>query len=844
MDTLLQDLRCCVRTLIKKPGFMVVAVSVLALGIGANTAIFSLVDAFLLKPLVFEKPEQLAGCFSRSTKNPDSYRAFSYPNYHDLREKNTAFTSLMAHNPVMVGLAEGEMTRRAFADVVSANFFDTLGVRLSQGRAFLPAEEKPASDIPVVILSYQYWQRMGADPAILGKTIRVNGRQFTVVGIAPEGFAGTIALLSMEVYLPMGVHESVANDFDNKPVPLSNRDNNCLFLVGRLRPGLTAEGAEPELKVVAAQLEKAYPAENKEQTFMAHPLARFSISTSPQHDKGLYTAAALLMGMAAVVLLIACLNLANMLMARGTARRKEIAIRLAIGSTRRQIVRQLITEGLVLSLLGGAAGVLVSWWGTRLFASSMSFMLPFTLLFNAAPDLRVLGAAFGFCLLSTLMFGLGPAWKLSNPDVVSYLKENAGEDTAGKRRSTFFSRRNLLVLCQISLSLALLATAGLFIRSALRAAQADPGFRLENGLVVEVDPSLAGYKEARGREIFRALLERLSGVPGVESVSMGATIPFGVVSLGRDVQRAGEAPAPPDAAQGTVTVGARYNSIGMDYFRTLGIRVLRGREFNAGEAVTGSAPPAAIVDEVLAKKLWPGQEPLGRQIQFKESAPGKKPRVMEVVGIVKAIRENFSEDSPSPHVYLPFGQGYQSNAHLHLRVSARGRVAEAALMQAVRREVRAVDDRLPVLVLRTLKAHLDASIELWIMRTGAQMFSAFGAVALLLAVIGLYGVKAYMVARRTREIGIRMALGATTGETMRMILKEGLILTMAGVFVGLALALGIGRLLSSMLYEVSGADPVVFAAAPLILSAVSMLACYIPARRASRVDPMVALRYE
>jgi predicted permease len=841
MNALWLDFRYGVRLLIKNPGFSMVAAIVLALGIGANTAIFSLVNAFLLKPLAFEKPEQLVGCYSRNTRRPDSYRAFSYPNYYDLREKNTVFTNLMAHNPALVGLSEGDTTRRVFADIVSYNYFDTFGVRLFRGRTFLPAEEMPGSNIPVTVISYQYWQRIGADPDILGKTLRVNGRHFTVIGITPEEFTGTMALLSMEFYLPLGVYESMVNDFEHTPRALTNRDNHCLFLAGRLRPGLTAAGAEPELRVVAAQLEKAYPAENKEQTFMAHPLARFSISTSPARDNELYTAAILLMGMAAVVLLIACLNLANMLMARGTARRKEIAIRLALGGERRQIVRQLITEGLVLSFLGGMAGIIVSYWSTRLLVTSMSSLLPLTLVFRAGPDLRVLAATFGFCLLSTLMFGLGPAWKLSKPDVVGALKENAGEDAIGRRRLAFFSRRNLLVMGQISLSLALLTTAGLFIRSALRAAQVDPGFRLEHGLLVEVDPSLAGYKEARGREVYRALLERLSGIPGVESVSMGATVPFGMVSLGRDVQRGGEAP---DTAHGAKSVGARYNSIGKDYFRTLGIHLLRGRDFSTGEAETGSAPPAAIVDDVLAKKLWPGEDALGKQIQVKEDDPAKKPTMMEVVGIVSAIRENFFESTPSPHIYLPFGQSYQSNTNIHLRISTRGREGEAALMQTVRRTIHAVDDRLPVLTLKTLQGHLDASIELWIMRTGAQMFSIFGVVALLLAVVGLYGVKAYMVARRTRKIGIRMALGATARGTLRMILREGIVLTLAGVLVGLAIALGVGRLLSSMLYEVSGTDPLIFITAPMILSAVSILACYFPARKAARVDPMVALRYE
>ncbi len=449
MEALGQDLRYAVRSLLKKPGFTVVAITVLALGIGANTAIFSLINAFLLKPLAAERPEQLVGCYSRSTAHPDSYRAFSYPNYCDLRERTSVFTRLTAHNPVMVGVTEGDTTRRIFADLVSCNYFETFGTALSRGRAFLPAEEKPGSNIPVTIVNYRYWQRLGADSDILGKTLRVNGRLFTIVGVTAREFTGTTALWSCDIYLPLGVYESVSDDFDGTPRPLSSRDNHRLILVGRLRQGLTAASADPELRVQASQLAQAYPAENKDQTFFAHPLPRTGISTNPQDESEMNGLAILLTGIGMVVLLIACLNLANMLMARGASRSRELAIRLALGGGRGRIVRQLLTEGLLLSALGGAAGLVVSYWSIRVLESSMNSMLPITFAIPSAPDLRILAITLAFCLMSTVMFGLGPALKLSRPDLMGELKESVGRNRTGRQRFGLHSQRNLLVVGQI-----------------------------------------------------------------------------------------------------------------------------------------------------------------------------------------------------------------------------------------------------------------------------------------------------------------------------------------------------------------------------------------------------------
>jgi predicted permease len=831
VGTLFQDFRYGIRTLLSKPSFVVAAGIVLALGIGANTAIFSLVNAFLLKPLVIEKPEELVGCYSRDTGKAGSYRAFSYPNYAGLREGNSVFSSLAAHNLGMVGLTQGDTTRRTFGDVVSSNYFSTFGVKLFRGRIFTAAEERPGSAIPVVIVSYPFWKKHGADPEQVGKTLRINSRFFTVVGIAPEGFTGTTALISPELYFPLGMFEAVMNDFEGHNRPIAARDNHIFILIGRLRPGLTMQGADAQLTAAAAQMQKAYPAENKNQALLVRPLSRMSISTSPSDDKQLFMVAALLLSMAAVVLLIASLNVANMMLARGAARKKEIAIRLALGAGRKNIVQQLFAEGFLLAILGGAAGLAVAYWSTELLVRSLTLLAPIDLVVRSGPDIRILGATLGFCLLSTLMFSFGPAWNVSKPDVVSDLKEGESFDS-GKRRRVF-SRRNALVMTQIALSLTLLTAAGLFMRSAQRVANVDPGFRLESEAILEVDPSLAGYDEAKGREVYRTLLDRLRGVPGIESVSLAATVPFGMISLGRGIQRGSDDPASHPAS-----VSCTFNIIGEDYFKTLGIPLLRGRSF-----VSTEAGNSVIIDQAAATKLWPNGDALGKQIRMIVDQGSHKTRDAEVVGVVPSVREHAYGNS-EPHVYVPFSQEYQSDMNVHLRMVTRGRDAEARILDTVRKEIRAVDSRLPVLNLKTLGDHLDASFDVWLVRTGARMFMIFGGVALLLAMVGLYGVRAYTVARRTREIGIRMALGAGAGDTLRMILREGLIVTTIGICTGLALSLALGKLLSSFLYDVGAADPVVFATAPVLLAIVSLLACYLPARRAARVDPMIALRYE
>ncbi|MBV9764014.1 MAG: ABC transporter permease, partial [Acidobacteriaceae bacterium] len=748
-------------------------------------------------------------------------------------------SSVTAHDLALVGIKEGDKTRRTFADVVSSNYFSTLGVPLLEGRSFEAGEENPGRDLTVIV-SYSFWKKTGEDPELIGKHLRINDHLFTVIGITPKGFTGTTVLASPELYLPFGAYDFVMNDVESHGKPLDVRDNDALFLVGRLKPGLTLQAANAALAVVASQMGKAFPAENKDQMLSVHPLSRMSISTNPSSDNDPWAAAILLLSLAAVVLLIASLDLANMMMAKGAVRRKEIAIRLAIGGSRRRIVQQLVTEGLVLAILGGAAGLFVASWSATLLIGSLSRVVgPFDLVYDSRPDARVLAGALVFCTMSAVIFALFPAWKLSKPQTWPDLKENAGEDVAGRPRR-LFSRGNMLVIAQLSLSLMMLGAAGLFIRSATRAANVQPGFSLDNEIIGEVDASLANQDEAWGRQIYRALLQHLRQIPGVQSVSMAATVPFGVFSLGASVLPSNSAPSKEHRP-----MYARFNIVTDSYFQTLGIPLLRGRAFVAAENMPESKNHVAVVDKLAADKLWPGGNAVGQQIHLDESDGGYA-QTCEIVGVVGNVREKIVGDEarPLPHVYIPLGQHYQADMQIHVKIAANSRDAELSMLDTIRREIRAADPRLPLLSLKTMRGHLESGADIWVVRTGAHILEIFGGVALFLAIIGLYGVNAYTVARRTREIGIRMAIGADAASTLRMILGEGLRITAVAVGLGLLLALAIGQVLTGFLFEVRGAEPMVLLVAAGVLMAVALVACYIPARKAALIDPMIALHYE
>lgn len=854
---MIQDLRFAFRQLWKSPTFTIAAVAVLALGIGVNTAIFSLVNVMLFEPPAYKKPAEIVQLFSQDKKDPKNFRAFSYPTYRDIRDQNSVFSGLLAHDDALVGLGEKGNIRRAMVDIVSSNYFSVLGVLPAYGRPFLPEEEKPGGD-RVAVVSYSYWQKHSRDPSVLGRPLLINGRAFTIVGIMPEGFTGTESVFSREAWLPLGVYDEIMSDRGGTRIrALADRASDRLLVIGRLKPGVTAEAAQPALKGLAANLEAAFPVEQKDQTFMTAPLNRFATSTDPVENDPVPMIGALLAGMAAVVLLVACLNLANMLLARGTARRKEIAIRLALGGSRNRIVRQLLTEGFVLALLGGVGGLVLGLWSSDLLVASLSKILPIDIVWLSGPNPAMLGATLCFCVLATICFALGPALKLSRAAVIADLKQQAGEDVDRPRWK--FLPRNPLVVVQISFSLALVTAAALFIRGAAKAASVETGLQAENVFLIQIDASLGGFDQKRALDFYRIAGEKFSALPGVQHAGISATVPFETSTIRRVVLRAGLRPAP-NAKPATPAEGRSFtpvwNSVGADYFAAVGLPLLRGRTFTVAEATQPGGPAVAIIDDVLAKKLWPDGEALGEHIQFPvlENAPPesgdddsgeiKRGEPIEIIGIVPATRNRLFEKEPAGSLYLPFSRGFQNGVFFFVKFASLPASAESATADLLRRVVQSVDPLLPVLALRTFEKHIDGNPQLWIVRAGAALFSIFGGLALGLAVIGVYGVKAYSVARRTREIGIRMALGAEGKTVQWMILREGIAMVVAGLALGLLLAFGTGKIVSSILFQVGSTDPFAFTIAPLVLMIAALLATWVPARRATRISPMAALRTE
>lgn len=855
---MIQDFRFALRQLKKAPSFTIAAVAVLALGIGVNTAIFSLVNVMVFQPPAYQRSAEIVQLFSQDKKDPKNFRAFSYPTYCDIRDQNTVFSGLLAHDDSVVGLGEKGNFRRAVVDIVSSNYFSVLGVFPAYGRTFLPEEERPGADVRVAVVSYSYWQKQSRDPSLLGRSLLINGRAFTIVGIMPEGFTGTESVFSREAWLPLGVHDEIMSDrggASNRS--LADRGSDRLMLIGRLKPGVTAETVRPALKGLAANLEAAFPVQQKDQTFVTAPLNRFATSTAPVENDPVPTIGALLATMAAVVLLVACLNLANMLLARGTARRKEVAIRLALGGSRARVVRQLLTEGFLLALLGGVCGLLLGLWSSDLLVASLSNILPMDVVWLGGPNPAILGATLGFCVLGTICFALGPALKLSRSAVIEDLKQQAGEDVHRPRWR--FLPRNPLVVVQIAFSLALVTAAALFLRGAGKAASVETGFQAKNVFLVETDASLGGFDQKRAQNLYRIVGEKFAGIPGVQHADISATVPFGINTVRRRVLRAGVPPAPDDrpatAAEGR-TFTPFWNSVGANYFAAVGLPLLQGRTFTAAEATEPGGPAVAIIDEVLAKKLWPGGDALGQRIQFPvlESAPPetvedgsgeiKRGEPIEIIGIVRAIKNRLFEKEPAGSIYLPFSRGFQNDVFFFVRFASLSTGTESATADLLRRTVQSVDPLLPVLELRTFEKHMDGNPQLWIVRAGAALFSIFGGLALGLAAVGVYGVKAYSVARRTREIGIRMALGAQGKTVQWMILREGIAMVIAGLALGLLLAFGTGKIVSSILFDVSSTDPIAFTLAPVVLAMAALLATWLPARRATKISPMIALRTE
>ncbi len=835
LDDLWRDVRMAARSLRRSPLFTAVAVLVLALGIGVVSGAFHLVNLYAMKPALIEAPEKVLGVYSVHPEKGG--RLFSYPEYTELRERVQTLSVLAAHSAGDAGIDEGDVTRRAEVAFVSADYFDALGVPPALGRGFTLTEER-GDEQATVVVSYDFWLRNGADPNLIGSPVRVNGEPLVIVGIAARSFTGTMALLGPDLWLPLAAIERIGDDDDTMP-DLTDLRSRPLFLFGRLAEGATEGEAETELTALTSLAATNLPDPNGDRYgYIAGKLPRNAMSSAPSREEESIAGLLLPIAMSSVVLLIACLNLANMFLARGASRRTEMAIRQSLGSGRLRLVRQLLVEGLLLATAGGVTGLIWTYWATSWVTASASKIMPLgiTLTVDTRPDLRLLLVTAGTCVVAALLFGFGPAWRVTGTDVLSGLKESAGNVQFKRRRArTIVTGRGILMIAQIALSLAMLAAGGLFIRSAVTAANATPSFDLDATLLVQLDASLAGNDETRVRSLYARVIERVRALPEVADASIASLVPFSGFTRDVWVQPAG---APP----GENTAFGFHSVTGNDYFETLGAPMLRGRGFTAAEAESDTGARVAIVSEPLARRLFPDAEALGRQIQVAPSA-GEEPVALEIVGIAPGLPGSDFDPAPRQHLYVPFGQAY--TAGMSMIVAVRETVADPArLLDTIRDEIREIDPALPVLSLMTMREYRDKNWSLWFTRIGGQLFTVLGLVALFMAMVGLYGMIAFLMARRTREIGIRMALGATRGAVLRQVMRESMRLTATGIALGLALALGTGQVLSSLLYGVSPADPWVLLGASAVLALAAIAAAWLPARRALRVQPSAALRHE
>ena len=834
METLLHDLRYAFRIFRASPGFAAVAILSLALGIGANTSIFSVVNAALLRPLPVTQPERLVFVFNGTQARP--YSTSSFLDYVDYRDKNEVFDDVLTYSSITVSARSEDQTELLTGSIVSGNFFDALGVRAALGRTFLPDEDRTPNTMPVAVISHGLWERrFGSNPSVIGQELTLNGHAFTIVGVTPPEFHGAEVLETNDIYVPMMMQAVVRPprggfSGDMNPDLLQRRGPRWLRIIGRLKPGVSIEQAQASMTTLAAGLEQTYPETNRETIATLFPVNK----VDPQAYTQLVSVAGLLLAVVAIVLLIACANVANLLLARAAGRRREIAVRLALGASRARLVRQLLTESVLLSLAGGVGGLLLAMWTIDVLktATPPDGIFSFTLDYNM--DGRVLAFTFLLSLATGMIFGLAPALQASRPDLVPALKDEASAAAQGRRR---FSLRNLLVVAQVAFSLVLLIGAGLFLRSLNNAQAIDPGFDANKILNAQLNINLLRYTKTQGQEFYRQIVERIESLPGVESASMARIVPMS--GGGRLSSLHIEGRQSPDRVGRTEGTGledtpdtVNTNVVGLKYFQTMGIPLLRGRDFGAQDRE--GAPLTVIVNEAFAKRYFDGEEAIGRRIGFR----GAQGPWSEIIGVARDSKYRTIGEVPRPTAFVALAQNHETGMALHVRTAG----DPISVAGAVRREVQALDQNLPVTNLQSMSDVLSSS--LFAARMGALLLAIFGSLALVLAAVGLYGVMSYTVARRTREIGIRMALGARTGNVLRLVLKEGMALVGGGVVAGLGVAAAVTRLLTSFLYGISPLDVVTFAAIPLVLGFVALLATYLPARRATKVDPMIALRYE
>lgn len=834
LEELLQDLRIAVRMLRKNPGFTLVVAATLALGIGANTAIFGLVDALLLRPLpIVKAPNELVLLVRGDGRGP----TLSYPDFKVLRERNEVLSDLALYTQAPISFGNNVRSEVVLGAMVSGNYFDVLGITPSLGRALLPEEDRTPGTHPVVVLSHSFWRtRFNRDLTLVGKTIVLNNQRFTVVGIGPAGFDGERPPMKVSLWIPVMMTATMRGEpREIRHDPLSNRQDENFGAIGRLKQGVSITQAQTALETINRQLELSNPPPpeqriNPNDDRSLRLLRPHGIMLGPIREMAV-TSSRLAGATVLTVLLIACANVANLLMARAAKRRKEVAVRLALGATRGRLIRQLLTESVLLALVGATAGLFLAYWINQLLmAFKPPFPPPFTFALDLSFDFRTFAFTFLLAIATGVIFGLVPALQASRPDVLPALKD--GSNAEGTR-VRWLNLRNALVVTQVALSLALLISTGLFLRTLRYAQRIDLGFKPDQVLQVSFNLRLQGYNEAKGREFYRQIVERLESLPGVQTASVTNLLPLGFIWLSTPVvPEDREVPPNERVFAGSVSVGSQY-------FETIGTPLLRGRGFTAQDTI--KSPQVAIVSEKLARRLWP-------EIKEPGEALGKRLRVgrsdsvsCQVIGVAKDARNNIFnriDREPEPTIYRPFAQNYSAVASLIVRTDGDPR----GLFSAVRHEVAALDENLPPQNLQPLSETV--SLASWSARTGAAVLGVFGLLGLVLAAVGIYGVMSYSVSRRTREIGLRMTLGAETRDVIKLILKQGMGLTLIGTIIGLMLALAVTRLLTSLLYGVTATDPATFAGVVLFVIGVAVLACYLPARRATKVDPMMALRCE
>jgi len=813
METLWQDLRYGLRMLLKRPGFTAVAIIALALGIGANTAIFSVVNAVLLRPLPFAAPERLMSVWETNLQRGVNRNSVAYPNFADWREQNHVFERMASYHDSDLMLTGVSEPARLQGAVVNADLFPLLGVSPSLGRAFLPDEDKPSESGRVVVLSHRLWQqRFNADPHVLGQGVVLGGKNYTVIGVMPEAFQFPIQNEPVELWT------TVAVDADGQEPITAQRGAHYMHVIARLKPGVTQAQAQAEMGAIAGRLEQQYPDSNLHRSVSVEPALESLVGD-------IRPALFILLGAVGCVLLIACANVANLLLARATTRHKEMAVRSALGASRWRVVRQLLTESVLLAIAGGALGLLVALWGTYLLVTLSRDDLP-----RAAQiglDGRVLGFTLLVSIVTGIIFGLVPALHSSKIELTEALKEGGRSSTDGVRRNRL---RGALVVAEVAIAMVLLVGAGLLVQSLRRLQQVDPGFNPHNVLTFSLGLPEVKYSSQQQIDFYRGLLARLGSLPGVQSASAVLPLPLSndrvrvtFETEGRPMAK-GELPA------------TEYRAVELDYFRTLGIPLRKGRDFTARDDKKASA--VVIVNEAFAQKFFPGEDPLGKHIKPGLSTDETKPVMREIVGVVGNVKHLSLNAEPDPESYIPEAQVPFDSMTIVIKTQTDPR----RLIAAAQHEVRMLDKDLPVYNVKTLDEYLAASVAK--PRLNTLLLAIFAGLALVLTAVGLYGVMAYSVMQRTHEIGIRMALGAERRDVIRLVIRQGMTLTLIGVAIGLGAAYALTRVMATLLYGVSATDPLTFIAVSLVLIGVALGACFVPARRATKVDPMVALRYE